>query len=572
MFEAFADKRKFRLVGKNFVATLLAALLLVSTFLGPVNPPAQAASCSKINAIKVVSGNKFVCKKVNGKLAWVKQGAGAVASPNPSVKPANKPSPKPKLAAEWSSCKTAGHTVLGQGGMLACVKLNYKMVWVSYATLDSKEIGAPCKRAGEQSAKGSELVKCEQFASGKLWSYTGLINPAHPTSVIGSGNVPGGCSFAAELPRSVTVKVVYSAVTQTNWCVAEIRETMDIQLPANHGLNESRFSLVLVGGGGGGGPDGGAGGSGGEVRYASGLVANPGQKINVKIGQGGAGGTWISTVTTPGAGGQPTSISGLGSAIMAAGGSGGGGWGSRAPNVQRVWGMGLSRISGSYGGYDLLSATHGCQGFVWKDPIAGQDGPLISIAPGITTQLAAGGGGGWAFSSTMPLNYQGSLAGKGGGGGGAALTPKSSNVYVASSGAPGLPNTGSGGGGGAACDIPGANNGVTQRTWGGAGGSGVAIIAFELQKTTLSTSGPLSANFGLTKLPLIEIKAPVYSDYALANIRAINGFLEGNLQVRSRLGRLYFDNVYLSSAASGGTALVIEIPGYETFVLTVGVR
>lgn len=203
--------------------------------------------------------------------------------------------------------------------------------------------------------------------------------------------------------------------------------------------------------------------------------------------------------------------------------------------------------------------------------MAGQDGPIIPLAPGISTQLAGGGGGGWAYNSSMPANYVGSLAGKGGGGAGAQLLLRNSTV-LASRGKAGLPNTGGGGGGGAACDIPGAANGDTQRTYGGDGGSGVAIIAFEILKTSVAGFSSISVNAGLTKLPLIEIRGPFSSDYVMGRIRALNGVLEGNLQVRMRFGRLFFDNVFLNAPSTGGTSLVIEMPGYETIVLPVIVR
>lgn len=567
-FALITETKRFTF-GAKISSLAISFALLVSA--PAVTPSYASGTCNKVNAVKVVSGSKFVCKKVSGKLTWVKQGSSAVASPKPAAGPSTKPSPKPNVASEWQTCKTAGHSVLGQSGMLVCVKHNFKMVWVSYETLDSKEIGMPCRTAGQTGGLGGKLVKCEQYPGGKQWASTGMIDPAAGVSLASTGNFAGGCSLVASNPNAVSMKVVYSSTTNTNWCVAEVRSSTDLQLPSNFGLSQSRFTLTAVGGGGGGGPDGGAGGSGAEVRHMASILANASKPLSVTIGQGGEGGKWVSSVTTPGKDGSATTVSGLDITVVAAGGAGGRGWGARTPNQQNSWGLGLARFVGGHGGYDSLSATHSCDPIDWKEPIAGQDGPLISVAPGLTYQLAGGGGGGWSYTPRMALNYPGSIAGKGGGGAGASLIYNNAKLSGATAGKPGQANTGSGGGGGSACDIPGSGvNGVAQRTWGGAGGSGVVILSFELAKTTTFPSA-LTISRGTSKLPVIEIKGPFVGENTLASIRSVEGRLQGTFQVRSSFGRIYFDNLFAVTPISGGMTLVIEMPGYETLVVPVSV-
>lgn len=549
------------------------AFLALGLVLGAVGiaPSNASGSCAKVNAVKVVSGSKFVCKKVSGKLTWVKQGSSAVASPKPSPRPSTKPSTAAPTATEWAACKTAGHSVLGKNGMLVCVKHDSKMVWVSYETLDSKEVGMPCRWAGQTAGVGGMLVRCESYPSGKQWATTGQIDPASALLLANSGNFAGGCSLVAANPNAVALKVVYSSITNSNWCIAEIRSSTEVQLPPNAGANQSRFTLTAVGGGGGGGPDGGAGGSGAEIRHMPSILAVAGKPLNVTIGQGGEGGKWSPSGSSPGRDGSPTTVSGFDLTVVAAGGAGGLGWGTRTPNQQTSIGLGLARFVGGAGGYDSLSATHSCNPIAWKEPIAGQDGPVIGVAPGLNYQLAGGGGGGWAYTPKMALNYLGSVAGKGGGAG-ASLINTNGTLAGSTPGKPGLANTGSGGGGGSACDIPGSL-GIAQRTSGGAGGSGVVILAYELAKTSVVGGTTINLSRSSMLMPVIELNGTFVGESTLANIRIVSswGQLRGSTQIRALAGRLYWDNLSLIGGSTGGVTLAIEIPGYETILLTVNI-
>lgn len=138
-------------LGLSFI-TLFAALAL------PINPPAaQAASCSKLNAIKVEAGKKFICKKVGNKLTWVRQGASTVVSPRPSQ------------VSEWSSCSSVGRTTSNRSGTLVCVLVNSRNVWVSTRTLDSKQLGSPCRTVGQKGTRDGVEVVCERLPGGNQW-------------------------------------------------------------------------------------------------------------------------------------------------------------------------------------------------------------------------------------------------------------------------------------------------------------------------------------------------------------------------------------------------------------------
>lgn len=149
---------------KSAISLLLVSLLASLSFsVAPLS--AEAANCSKINAIKVVSGQKFVCKKVGKKLAWVKQSTSTVVAPSPSQ------------ASEWSSCTSLGRTTSGSLGTMVCVLFNYRNVWVSVKTLDSKAPGSPCRTVGQSATKDGKSVLCEKRPGGNQWVESQVANP-----------------------------------------------------------------------------------------------------------------------------------------------------------------------------------------------------------------------------------------------------------------------------------------------------------------------------------------------------------------------------------------------------------
>ena len=226
--------------------------------------------------------------------------------------------------------------------------------------------------------------------------------------------------------------------------------------------------VLVVGGGGAGGSAyvGGGGGAGGAVFNGSFTIASGSYTVTV-----GAGG--IRTVTGVGYVGP----SGVNSSFSSITGNGGGGGGSYAGVAATNGGCGGGGPfnsgqfgTGSQGGNGAPYGTDGNGGY----NCGGGGGGMGGTAPtpsgvrpsggaGATYTVAgtaytlAGGGGAGSDGLGGLGQAGGGLGGNGGGGGGAT------------SGTDATANTGSGGGGG------GGNNGSL---YGGAGGSGIVIIAY----------------------------------------------------------------------------------------------
>ena len=226
--------------------------------------------------------------------------------------------------------------------------------------------------------------------------------------------------------------------------------------------------VLVVGGGGAGGSAyvGGGGGAGGAVFNSSFTIASGSYTVTV-----GAGG--IRTVTGVGYVGP----SGANSSFSSITGTGGGGGGSYAGVAATNGGCGGGGPfssgqfgTGSQGGNGAPYGTDGNGGY----NCGGGGGGMGGTAPtpsGVRPSGGAGatytvagtaytlaGGGGAGSDGVGGLGQAGGgLGGNGGGGGGAT------------SGTDATANTGSGGGGG------GGNNGSL---YGGAGGSGIVIIAY----------------------------------------------------------------------------------------------
>lgn len=168
--------RLTRLGGKSASIVVMIALLLGTL----VASPSQAAeSCTKANAVKVVSGTKFVCKKVSGKLQWAKQGSNAVVNNQPSA-------PTTTTAKEWSKCPTAGK-VSGTGDKtMSCVKVEGKLQWVKNTTLDTPIPSRPCRTEGQIGDWRGEVLLCTPASSGKTWQIPAFESTAPTKFVLSS--------------------------------------------------------------------------------------------------------------------------------------------------------------------------------------------------------------------------------------------------------------------------------------------------------------------------------------------------------------------------------------------------
>ena len=256
-------------------------------------------------------------------------------------------------------------------------------------------------------------------------------------------------------------------------------------------------SIVVVGGGGGGGGDGGSGGGGGELRTNTSQSVTAGSTATISIGSGGNGGSWSDGTGTNGKNGTATTITGV-ITYTANGGSGGGGWTSSTGGAGGTGGTGGSGTNGGTGGGgpgNCVVDSRYTQRIVGDLYFGanGSNGPSTSVISSATNYGGGGGGGLGADTNNLGDASRGSAGGTGGGGRGSnyKLAVGDSNTAIdgASAGQSGTANTGGGGGAGAACNSRGGMNlgydGVSQRTAGGVGGSGVVIVKFTVP--TLAT-------------------------------------------------------------------------------------
>ncbi len=155
-----------------------AGLLLALTLIFGVLPatPSLAENCAKANAVKVVSGVKFVCKKTGGKLQWVRQGSNAVVNNQPT-------SPSTTTVREWTKCPAAGR-VSGSGERgFTCVRVKGTLQWVRNATLDLPIPDRPCRSQGLIGDWRGEVVLCTPSRLGNTWQV--------PQFDEDSGSLPG---------------------------------------------------------------------------------------------------------------------------------------------------------------------------------------------------------------------------------------------------------------------------------------------------------------------------------------------------------------------------------------------
>jgi hypothetical protein len=253
--------------------------------------------------------------------------------------------------------------------------------------------------------------------------------------------------------------------------------------------------LLVAGGGSGGSRHAGGGGAGGYLTNNS-YPVTPGAQYTVVVGAGGA---VAPGTTVTGINGSNSSITNAGytANIIAVGG--GGGAGGPNPATNGGSGGGGGGFSGALGtGYNYPGPTQ--QGYPGGTP--NQDANGFS-----------GNGGGGAGGTGVPFPAASPLSPTGGGTGGAGLYNSitgSSVAYAGGGGAGGYYDKTSGpggvGGGGAGYTGPstpatatgstntgggGGSSGGTpaNNEYGGAGGSGVVIIAHPTAYATATTSG-----------------------------------------------------------------------------------
>lgn len=257
----------------------------------------------------------------------------------------------------------------------------------------------------------------------------------------------------------------------------------------------SSVAVLAVGGGGGGGQDGGSGGGGGEIRRAN-EISPTDASVTISIGEGGAGGSWSPSAVS--VSGSETTISG-GLSFVAKGGLGGGGWTTTTGGAGGSGGAGGIGTNGQQGGGGPGTCVPVGVAYLGSSP----SGTAYSDSITGSSQNYGGGGGGGLGAETY--NQGGAQLGAAGGGtnnGGRGANYKLAidgvtSINGASAGQDGFANTGGGGGAGSACNAHGVYgigyDGVTQRTPGGKGGSGIVVLRFAAPKTlTLNNNGALS--------------------------------------------------------------------------------
>ena len=245
----------------------------------------------------------------------------------------------------------------------------------------------------------------------------------------------------------------------------------------------SSVRVLVVGGGGGGGQNGGGGGGGGQVVHNSAFSVSPNASLSVVVGAAGSSPGPTDWDSAGGLGGTSSFAS-----ITALGGGGGG---SRGGNPHANDGQ-PGFTGGGGGGYNTLggvgsSGAHGGNGWELGCDSTGGGGGGASGASGTNGFFQDGGDGGNGVASDI----SGTSRHYGGGGAGGGTCDNSQGQTW--SGTPGLgggasasqsasPNTGGGGGGGGA---------VGWSLYGGAGGSGVVILAWPgLALPPTSTASP----------------------------------------------------------------------------------
>jgi hypothetical protein len=324
----------------------------------------------------------------------------------------------------------------------------------------------------------------------------------------GSTSIDISNLFQLNLFNSSTTTVTYDTIAIDSGIIIKITSAPPPPVPITtiYSVMEFNFpidvaDILIVGGGGGGGAtnENAAGGGGGAGQLGlinwDGYIDRPlfTRLINIKIGEGGAGGVNDST-ERDGAAGSDSSlrlINPIDNYTIVCKGGGGGGMGNTAsPNTPggSSGGSGASmeantqRVVGS-GKNDQSTGT--LNTFKYVDYLAKEGGegakPTFNLNNNVLVAVSgAGGGGGGAntngnFDGGDGYKWNDIIVGGGGGGGGGITVIGEGGLGGGGRGGgnenarPGIPNTGGGGGGAPSKRYDGSSNGA-------AGGSGVIYI------------------------------------------------------------------------------------------------
>ncbi|MCX5814925.1 MAG: hypothetical protein NTX75_01605, partial [Proteobacteria bacterium] len=335
--------------------------------------------------------------------------------------------------------------------------------------------------------------------------------------------------------------------------------------------------LVVAGGGAGGGSN--ASGGGGAGGFLNGMSSLSIGSKTVTVGSGG-----ISSALTQGTNGSNsvfnsiTAIGGGGGGINGGatrgsnGGSGGGtgnntsapplGIGNELITGTGVPGQGYAGGEGSFGyshgsgGGGAASAAFGsspnhCEGCTVK--INGGTGQVSSIS-GVSTYYAGGGGGGAAC-----IYNDSGIGGLGGGGRGGYY---GSSI---SAGISGSANTGGGGGGGGW----GGGWTVALSALGGAGGSGIVIVRYELEHIAILSS--FGANGSISPPGATTVISGASQSYTITpdnsyqisdvlvdgvSVGAVNTYTFSNVTANHTISATFITVTYTLTASSGANGSV----------------
>ena len=326
-------------------------------------------------------------------------------------------------------------------------------------------------------------------ASGGTFKYT----PPSGFKALSTANLP--------VPTIAVPKNYFDALTYTGTGVA-----------SNYGSNLAYFTstgtttwtvpqgvtsvsvLAVAGGGGGGGGNtastvgNGGGGGGGGVVYNSSYSVTPGQIITVAVGAGGSAGgagggdgtngvsSAFGTMVANGGG-----FGGTYNATSVSGGSGGSGGGGQNNGGTTAGGSATQGNSGGGTGYGNVGGASSAV-TSWGSGGGGGAGAVGAVGTG-----AGGGAGGIGklastFDARFPAKYYGGGGGggaysAGGGAGGAGGNGGGGAGAASGTGTAGSANTGGGGGGG--------GNSGGQASAGGVGGSGIVIVSYTANSSTI---------------------------------------------------------------------------------------
>jgi hypothetical protein len=309
----------------------------------------------------------------------------------------------------------------------------------------------------------------------------GTTNPQFTLDVSGKAQFTSDVSMAGNVISGQSTSLVNVTGTGTSYTFCPSGNFIAYAFTSGTSTFTPRANLTIgylvVGGGGGGSSNNTAGSGGGGVIFSSlslGQTLTSGTAYTITVGAGGAKGASGANGTN----GSASSISGTGLSVTA-----GGGLAATTATAAAVATNTLTTVTGSPSstaaaggaGSTTVLGTSGAAGYAATDSNA---------ALNYTFGTFGGGGGGCSGAVAT-----GTAGGAGGGGAGAYGT---GTPYTFASA--GVTNSGGGGGSGGTLGL------------GAAGGSGLVIIYFNTNLSTISTaglnriSGPLITTGGITPL------------------------------------------------------------------------